>query len=176
MFCLLQSSTKHCKPLVLVVRIMYDLFYSQSECMVQNSSHLEWSKTARVCSQASHKTSGYNFEFLLKRNPYMYKTIQYKHHAYNVSIFKIKSKRLLSYDQFFYKILIGKLHCFLPIRLLRDVTTNFLYHISSNNYRTYKKNILMQFTSLMPIAEFFFHVVLGETLHICHANIFRKIN
>ena len=102
-----------------------------------------------------------------------------KHFSINImhTMFQFsKSKRLLSYDQFFYKILIGKLHCFLPIRLLHDVTTNFLYHISSNNYRTYKKNILMQFTSLMPIAEFFFHVVLGDTLHICHANIFRKIN
>ena len=77
---------------------------------------------------------------------------------------------------FLYKILIGELHCFFPIRLLRDVITNFLYHISSNNYRTDKKNILMQFTSLLPIAEFFFHVLLGETLRICHANIFRKIN
>ena len=90
MFCLLQSSTKHCKPLVLVVRIMYDLFYSQSECMIQNSSHLDWGKTARVCSQASHETSGYNFEFFLKKNPYVYKTFKYKYHAYNVSIFKIK--------------------------------------------------------------------------------------
>ena len=65
-----------------------------------------------------------------------------KHFSINImhTMFQFsKSKRLLSHDQFFYKILIGKLHCFLPIRLLRDVTTNFLYHISSNNYRTYKK-------------------------------------
>ena len=174
MFCLLQSSTKHYISLILVVRIMYDLFYSQSELWFKTAAILIVGKQRECAVKPLIKQAVITLNFFLKEILTCIKhfSINIMHIMFQFS----KSKRLLSYDQFFYKILISKWHCFLPIRLLRDVTTNFLYHIFSNNYRTYKKTIFMQFTSLMPIAGFFFHVFLEETLRICHANIFRKIN